>query len=79
MTAISTLLGGLPLVLGSGAGAESRAALGWVVFGGLGFATIFTLFLTPVTFLLLARLSKPRASEAQALAEELARGVKQPG
>lgn len=72
MTAISTLLGGLPLILGSGAGAESRAALGWVVFGGLGFATIFTLFLTPVTFLTLARLSKPRASEEQALAKELA-------
>ncbi|MEZ5895287.1 MAG: efflux RND transporter permease subunit [Parvularculaceae bacterium] len=72
MTAISTLLGGLPLILGSGAGAESRAALGWVVFGGLGFATLFTLFLTPVTFLALARFARPRASEASRLAEELA-------
>jgi len=72
MTAISTLLGGLPLILGSGAGAESRAALGWVVFGGLGFATIFTLFLTPVTFLALARFAKPRATEAGKLAAELA-------
>ncbi len=72
MTAISTLLGGLPLILGSGAGAESRAALGWVVFGGLGFATIFTLFLTPVTFLALARFAKPRATEAGRLADELA-------
>jgi hydrophobic/amphiphilic exporter-1 (mainly G- bacteria), HAE1 family len=78
MTAISTLLGGLPLILGSGAGAESRAALGWVVFGGLGFATVFTLFLTPVTFLMLARFSKPRASEEQALQKELARSVRQP-
>ena len=76
MTAISTLLGGLPLILGSGAGAESRAALGWVVFGGLGFATIFTLFLTPVTFLALARFSKPRASEAGKLAAELAAAPK---
>jgi HAE1 family hydrophobic/amphiphilic exporter-1 len=72
MTAISTLLGALPLILASGAGAESRAALGWVVFGGLGFATIFTLFLTPVTFLALARFSKPRATEEGRLAEELA-------
>lgn len=72
MTAISTLLGGLPLILGSGAGAESRAALGWVVFGGLGFATIFTLFLTPVTFLALARFAQPRATEAGKLAAELA-------
>lgn len=72
MTAISTLLGGLPLILGSGAGAEARAALGWVVVGGLGFATIFTLFLTPVAFLLFARFSKPRASEGQKVAAELA-------
>lgn len=72
MTAISTLLGGLPLILGSGAGAESRAALGWVVFGGLGFATLFTLFLTPVTFLALARFATPRATEAGRLEAELA-------
>ncbi len=72
MTALSTLFGALPLVLGSGAGAESRAALGWVVFGGLGFATLFTLFLTPVTFLTLARLAKPRATEEGRLAEEMA-------
>lgn len=72
MTALSTLLGGLPLILGTGAGAESRAALGWVVFGGLGFATIFTLFLTPVAFMLLARFAKPRATEEAALAAEMA-------
>ena len=73
MTAISTLLGGLPLVLGAGAGAEARAALGWIVVGGLGFATLFTLFLTPVAFYALARFSKPRASEERKLAEELER------
>jgi HAE1 family hydrophobic/amphiphilic exporter-1 len=72
MTAISTLLGALPLILGSGAGGESRAALGWVVFGGRGFATLFMLFLTPVTFLALARFSKPRATEERRLVEELA-------
>ena len=32
----------LPLVLAFGAGAEAREALGWIVVGGLGFATIFT-------------------------------------
>lgn len=72
MTALSTLLGGLPLILGAGAGAESRAALGWVVFGGLGFATVFTLFLTPLTFVALARFSRPRATEETKLAQELA-------
>ncbi len=71
MTAISTLLGGLPLILGAGAGAEARAALGWVVVGGLGFATLFTLFLTPVAYRLLAGLSRPRAAEGRIVEEEL--------
>ena len=50
MTMVSTVFGGLPLVLSSGAGAEARIAVGWVIVGGLGFATIFTLFLTPVFY-----------------------------
>ena len=73
MTALSTLLASLPLILGAGAGAEARAALGWVIIGGLGFATILTLFLTPVAFLLLAGLAKPRAAEGEIVAQELAR------
>jgi hydrophobic/amphiphilic exporter-1 (mainly G- bacteria), HAE1 family len=72
MTAISTVLGGAPLILTSGAGAEARIALGWVVVGGLGFSTIATLFLTPVTYLLLARFSKPKAEEEARLRRELA-------
>ncbi|MCX7565245.1 efflux RND transporter permease subunit [Sulfitobacter sp. F26169L] len=50
MTMVSTVFGGLPLVMSSGAGAEARVAVGWVIVGGLGFATIFTLFLTPVFY-----------------------------
>ncbi|MEN8657450.1 MAG: efflux RND transporter permease subunit, partial [Marivita sp.] len=50
MTMVSTVFGGLPLVLTSGAGAEARIAVGWVIVGGLGFATVFTLFLTPVFY-----------------------------
>ncbi|MGI9385208.1 MAG: efflux RND transporter permease subunit [Methyloligellaceae bacterium] len=72
MTMVSTVLAGLPLVLGSGPGAESRAAIGWVVFGGLGLAAVFTLFLTPAIYVLLAGLSKPRHLESDRLAEELA-------
>jgi len=72
MTVISTVLGGVPLVLASGAGAEARIALGSVIVGGLGIATVFTLFLTPVAFSLLAGLSAPRASEAARLESELA-------
>ena len=71
MTMIATVLGGLPLVLRSGAGSEARHALGWIIVGGLGFAAIFTLFLTPVVFSLLARFSKPRVAGAQRLAGEL--------
>ena len=47
MTMISTILGGLPLILTGGAGSEARQALGWVVVGGLGIATFATLFVTP--------------------------------
>lgn len=54
MTMVSTVLGGVPLILSSGAGAEAREAVGWVIVGGLGFATVFTLFLTPVFYRLIA-------------------------
>jgi hydrophobe/amphiphile efflux-1 (HAE1) family protein len=71
MTLVSTILGGLPLILSSGAGAEARNAIGWVVFGGLGLAVVFTLFLTPVLYYALARFSKPRADEEKRLNNEL--------
>lgn len=71
MTMLSTVLSGVPLVLASGAGAEARTALGWVIVGGLGIATVFTLFLTPVAYSLLAGLSKPKAANDQRLRTEL--------
>ncbi|WP_412971682.1 efflux RND transporter permease subunit [Glaciecola sp. MF2-115] len=71
MTLMSTILGGLPLILSTGAGAESRNSIGWVVFGGLGIAVVFTLFLTPVLYKLIARFSKPRADESKRLESEL--------
>lgn len=72
MTLVSTVLGGLPLILGTGAGAEARHSIGWVVFGGLGTAALFTLYLTPALYLLIARFSKARAFEEQRLTDELA-------
>ncbi|MGI1663691.1 efflux RND transporter permease subunit [Palleronia sp. KMU-117] len=72
MTMISTVLGGVPLVLSFGAGAEAREALGWVIVGGLGLATLSTLFLTPVAYLLLAGFSSTKAGEQKRLEEELA-------
>jgi hydrophobic/amphiphilic exporter-1 (mainly G- bacteria), HAE1 family len=71
MTMSSTVLGALPLVLGSGPGAESRAAIGWVIFGGLSLAALFTLFLTPVVYLGVARFARPRAHQAERLAREM--------
>lgn len=71
MTMLSTVLSGIPLVMASGAGAEARIALGWIIVGGLGMATIFTLFLTPVAYTLLAGLSKPKVSNEKELESEL--------
>ena len=71
MTMSSTVLGALPLVLGTGPGAESRAAIGAVIFGGLSLAALFTLFLTPVLYLGVARFAKPRAHHAELLEAEL--------
>ncbi len=71
MTLMSTILGGLPLILSTGAGAEARNSIGWVVFGGLGIAVVFTLFLTPVLYQLIARFSKPRTDESKRLETEL--------
>ena len=71
MTMVSTVLGGLPLILSSGPGAEAREALGWVIVGGLGLATIVTLYLTPVAYLLLAGFSAPKAEAEARLRREL--------
>lgn len=84
MTMIATILGGVPLVFAHGAGAEARVALGWVIVGGLGFATLVTLFITPVAYLLVARFAKPHAHEEARLHEEMAhasrpRPVTKPG
>ena len=75
MTVISTILGAVPLVIATGAGAESRIAIGSVIVGGLGLALVFTLFLTPVLYALLAGFSKPRSAIEKALEAELAGGT----
>jgi multidrug efflux pump len=40
----------VPLAIATGAGAESRSAIGWVVVGGMAIGTLFTLFVIPVVY-----------------------------
>ena len=55
MTAITTAFGALPLVLSSGAGAETRTVIGVVVLTGIIAATFFTLTIVPIMYHLLAK------------------------
>jgi multidrug efflux pump len=48
------VLGALPLALATGAGAESRTQIGWVIVGGMAFGTLLTLFVVPTAYTLLA-------------------------
>ncbi|MFN9990897.1 MAG: efflux RND transporter permease subunit, partial [Cyanobacteriota bacterium] len=57
MTAISSLFGFLPLVLASGAGARGQASLGTVVFGGLAVATVLSLFVVPVYYVVMQQIT----------------------
>ncbi len=74
MTTISTIFGAIPLVLATGAGAESRAAIGVVILGGLLFAATLTLFIIPVLYNLLARYAKSAGAVEKALSRELPKG-----
>jgi multidrug efflux pump len=72
MTVVSTMLGAVPLAIASGAGAESRSAIGIVVIGGLGFASLLTLYVTPVLYDLLARFTRATGAVGQDLERALA-------
>jgi multidrug efflux pump len=68
MTTMAALLGGLPLALGGGVGAELRKPLGITIVGGLIFSQMLTLFTTPVVYLYFDKLAhrmKPRALDTQ--------------
>jgi multidrug efflux pump len=59
MTTGAMVLGAVPLALASGAGAESRQQIGWVIVGGLLLGTFFTLFVVPTVYTLLAAKKSP--------------------
>ena len=55
MTALSTIMGSIPLILATGAGSESRITVGVVIFFGVAVGTLMTLFVIPVFYNLLAK------------------------
>jgi multidrug efflux pump len=66
MTTGAMVLGSLPLAIASGAGAESRQQIGWVIVGGLLMGTIFTLFVVPTAYMILAKKRKAHVVAATA-------------
>ncbi|MGB6691446.1 MAG: multidrug efflux RND transporter permease subunit [Terracidiphilus sp.] len=68
MTTLAAMLGGLPLALGGGMGAELRKPLGITIVGGLMFSQLLTLYTTPVVYIYfdkLAQRMKPRGVESE--------------
>ncbi len=59
MTTGAMVLGAVPLALATGAGAESRAQIGWVIVGGMSLGTLLTIFVVPTMYTLLARKHVP--------------------
>jgi len=73
MTTGAMVLGALPLALASGAGAESRQQIGWVIIGGMTVGTLLTIFVVPTVYTLLARRGIPGAIDTPTVAEPLGR------
>ncbi len=69
MTTGAMVLGALPLALASGAGAESRQQIGWVIVGGMSIGTLLTIFVVPTMYTLLSR-RQTQKPVAQSVHEE---------
>lgn len=72
MTGLTTIAGSIPLLLASGAGAETRVVIGTVILFGVVAATLFTLFVVPVAYSVLARNTSSPETVANQLAKEQA-------
>jgi multidrug efflux pump len=66
MTTGAMVFGAVPLALATGAGAESRQQIGWVIVGGITVGTLFTLFVVPTAYTLVARRRAPEEATAAA-------------
>ncbi|SEK91113.1 efflux RND transporter permease subunit [Halomonas daqiaonensis] len=71
MTAVTTMAGAVPLIVSSGAGAETRLVIGTVILCGLAAATLFTLFVVPVAYDLLAQRTGSPGDVARRLEREM--------
>ena len=69
MTSASTTFGALPLLLGTGAGAESRQPIGLVIVSGVVVSAVLTLFVVPALYSVLARNTKAPQHVARAIAK----------
>ncbi|NMM12994.1 MAG: efflux RND transporter permease subunit [Rhodoferax sp.] len=72
MTTGAMVLGALPLALATGAGAESRRQIGWVIVGGMSLGTLLTIFVVPTMYTLLARKLAPGPKTEATLVTPLA-------
>ncbi len=73
MTSITTIMGAVPLILATGAGAEARFVIGVVVASGVSLATVLTLFVVPLAYYLLARNTHTPLTVTRQLESELDR------
>ena len=71
MTTGAMVLGAIPLALATGAGAESRRQIGWVIVGGMSLGTLLTIFVVPTMYTLFARKSTPGAIKTVVEDEQL--------
>ena len=73
MTTLCALLGGVPLMLGTGTGSEIRHPLGYAIVGGLLVSQLLTLFTTPVVYIYMDRISGWLYSRSRPQSPEIAR------
>ena len=78
MTTGAMVLGAVPLALASGAGAESRRQIGWVIVGGMSLGTLLTIFVVPTMYTLFARRHAPGAKKELALQDNAPAGAHAP-
>jgi multidrug efflux pump len=72
MTSLALIVAMIPLLIGSGPGAQSRFAIGITIATGLGIGTFFTLYVLPAFYIVLAKQIETSDSEEQGITREVA-------